>query len=137
MRCSKRWAKPVRPGRSFFEPTWYQTFTATMGQFWSAWISTSRPLSSLWRTNGMFMLGGAAVGVIVLAIPPSVNRYQRRSAERGRKFRDLYRRERNRLLGICGDRQLCREALSRCAKRLRGRGVRFADDNRHAGIAAN
>ena len=29
--CSKRWAKPVRPGRSSLEPTWYQTLTPTIG----------------------------------------------------------------------------------------------------------
>ena len=28
IRCSKRCAKPVRPGRSRAEPTWYQMFTA-------------------------------------------------------------------------------------------------------------
>jgi hypothetical protein len=31
IRCSNRWAKPVLPGFSFLEPTWYQVFTATTG----------------------------------------------------------------------------------------------------------
>jgi hypothetical protein len=29
--CSKKWAKPVRPALSFFDPTWYQTETCTIG----------------------------------------------------------------------------------------------------------
>jgi hypothetical protein len=29
--CSNRCAKPVRPTVSFFDPTLYQTFTATVG----------------------------------------------------------------------------------------------------------
>jgi hypothetical protein len=29
--CSKRCAKPVRPGFSFFEPTWYHSDTCTIG----------------------------------------------------------------------------------------------------------
>jgi hypothetical protein len=31
IKCSKRWANPVRPGFSFAEPTWYHTFTVTIG----------------------------------------------------------------------------------------------------------
>src|ERR1035437_5631127 len=48
MRCSNRCANPVLPGRSFFEPTWYQTSTATMGALWSSWTTKVRPLP---RTN--------------------------------------------------------------------------------------
>ena len=29
--CSNRWAKPVRPGFSFFDPTWYQISACTIG----------------------------------------------------------------------------------------------------------
>ena len=29
--CSNRWAKPVRPGASSCEPTWYQTFDGDHG----------------------------------------------------------------------------------------------------------
>jgi hypothetical protein len=29
--CSKRCANPVRPARSFFEPTWYVTERCTIG----------------------------------------------------------------------------------------------------------
>ena len=29
--CSKRWAKPLLPGRWLAAPTWYQTFTVTWG----------------------------------------------------------------------------------------------------------
>jgi hypothetical protein len=35
------------PGRSFFEPTWYQRLTATIGTRWSSWTTTSRPLASV------------------------------------------------------------------------------------------
>ena len=42
--CSKRWAKPVRPGFSSFEPTRYQRLTATTGVLWSSWSSTVNPL---------------------------------------------------------------------------------------------
>jgi Fe(3+) dicitrate transport protein len=38
---------PVRPGRSFFDPTWYHTLTATIGTWWSSWTMTSSPLSSV------------------------------------------------------------------------------------------
>src|SRR5512143_1165453 len=48
MRCSKRWAKPVLPATSFFEPTWYQTLKATIGALWSSWTIRVSPLS---RTN--------------------------------------------------------------------------------------
>ena len=43
IRCSKRWANPVRPGFSFLEPTWYQTLTATMGALWSSWTTSVSP----------------------------------------------------------------------------------------------
>src|SRR5512143_364417 len=62
MRCSKRWAKPVLPGFSFFEPTWYQTFTAAIGALWSSWTIKVRPLPStyFWNdTSGMGMSADA------------------------------------------------------------------------------
>src|SRR4029078_11871781 len=43
--CSNRCANPVRPGRSFFEPTWYQRLIATSGAEWSSLRTTRRPLS--------------------------------------------------------------------------------------------
>ena len=58
--CSNRWAKPVRPGRSFFEPTWYQTFTATIGVEWSSCRITCRPLGSVYFSNGTAGSGAAA-----------------------------------------------------------------------------
>jgi hypothetical protein len=36
-------AKPVLLFFSFFEPTWYQTFTATMGALWSSWTISVSP----------------------------------------------------------------------------------------------
>ena len=36
IRCSNRCAKPVRPGFSRADPTWYQTLTATCGTLWSS-----------------------------------------------------------------------------------------------------
>src|SRR4030095_11213956 len=56
--CSNRCANPVRPSRSFAEPTWYQRFTATIGAVRSGEIVTSNPFSSreVW-------IGSAARGV--------------------------------------------------------------------------
>src|SRR4249919_4101594 len=47
IRCSNRCAKPERPCGSSFEPTWYQTCTATVGLAWSSTLSTCRPLASV------------------------------------------------------------------------------------------
>ena len=44
--CSKRWAKPVLPGCSCFEPTSYQTLIATTGARWSSATIRRRPLGS-------------------------------------------------------------------------------------------
>jgi hypothetical protein len=46
MMCSNRWAKPLRPWRSSFEPTWYQTWTFATGTEWSSWRITLSPLAS-------------------------------------------------------------------------------------------
>ena len=70
IRCSKRWANPVLPGRSFFEPTWYQTLTATMGALWSSWTMRTRPFGSTKRWKAIFgvsMPGAAATGVDLAA----------------------------------------------------------------------
>src|SRR5207248_1781118 len=53
IKCSKRCANPVLPGLSFFEPTWYHTFTATMGALWSSWTMSVSPLSSVNSLKGM------------------------------------------------------------------------------------
>ena len=45
--CSKKWAKPVRPGRSFFEPTWYHIWRCTIGVEWSSRKTTVMPLGSV------------------------------------------------------------------------------------------
>src|SRR5213595_3951765 len=44
--CSKRCANPVRPGRSFADPTWYQRFTATIGAVWSSDSVTNSPFGN-------------------------------------------------------------------------------------------
>src|SRR5688572_25165082 len=56
--CSKRWAKPVRPGSSFAGPTWYQTFTPTMGSRLFSQRITSRPFGSSYFTTFILTLGG-------------------------------------------------------------------------------
>src|SRR5687768_3468237 len=61
MRCSKRWAKPLRPSGSSLLPTWYQMLTATMGALRSVWTITRRPLGSVNSSN--LMSGGAAFGL--------------------------------------------------------------------------
>src|SRR5690606_21129619 len=45
IRCSKRWANPVRPSGSWREPTSYQRLTATTGALWSGLTVTRRPFS--------------------------------------------------------------------------------------------
>src|SRR5580692_11763904 len=58
--CSKRWAKPVRPGRSLSGPTWYQRSTATSGRRWSSWVRTTRPLG---MTNFSYLRSGTFRGL--------------------------------------------------------------------------
>src|SRR5262245_56673743 len=58
--CSKRCAKPVRPGRSFLEPTWYQRLTWTIGSFRSTCRMTCRPLGSVYFSNSTFGTAPAA-----------------------------------------------------------------------------
>ena len=52
MMCSNRWAKPVRPGCSSDEPTWYQILTATSGTEWSSCTITWSPFGSVKVSNG-------------------------------------------------------------------------------------
>src|SRR5205085_9636373 len=63
--CSNRWAKPVRPGRSFAEPTWYQRFTATIGAVWSSDSVTKSPFGNENVSIGMRI----ALNCITLLIP--------------------------------------------------------------------
>ena len=44
MRCSKRWANPVRPGASCREPTPTQMLTVTFGTLWSGETTMRSPL---------------------------------------------------------------------------------------------
>jgi hypothetical protein len=57
IRCSNRCAKPVLPGFSFFEPTWYHVLTATTGALWSSCTSTVRPFFSTNFVYGMSGMG--------------------------------------------------------------------------------
>ena len=68
--CSKRWAKPVRPLRSSFEPTWYQTWTLTTGRELSGASTTCRPFSSVW--DSILSWGGVTSGRAAGAWPDSV-----------------------------------------------------------------
>ena len=52
--CSKRCAKPVRPGFSFFEPTWNHWLTWTIGSLRSTCRMTCRPLGSVNFSNSTF-----------------------------------------------------------------------------------
>src|SRR5512143_3764995 len=78
MRCSKRWAKPVLPGFSFFEPTWYQTFTAAIGALWSSWTIRVRPLPSTYFWNGTSGIGMSADAASAVAGRPARTRAARR-----------------------------------------------------------
>jgi len=60
MRCSNRWSNPVLPGSSFFEPTWYQTLTATIGALRSVWTTTVRPFA---RVNFSYGISSPAAGM--------------------------------------------------------------------------
>src|SRR6476661_9750210 len=60
IRCSNRWAKPVLPGFSFLEPTWYQVSMATTGVLWSSCTSTVRPLA---RTNFVYGIWGMGISI--------------------------------------------------------------------------
>src|SRR5262245_23316393 len=79
MRCSNRCAKPVRPGASSFEPTWYQRLTATSGLPRSTCRITVSPVARTNVSNSIFTMRGAG-GVLVshetmprlLAIAPRV-----------------------------------------------------------------
>src|SRR5215208_1593950 len=51
--CSKRWANPVRPSRSFAEPTWYQRLTATIGAVWSSESVINNPFGNENVSMGM------------------------------------------------------------------------------------
>src|ERR1041385_7137089 len=64
IRCSNRCAKPVLPGFSFFDPTWYQVFTATMGALWSSCTSTVRPFLS---TNFVYLMSGMGMLTLLAA----------------------------------------------------------------------
>src|SRR5580692_9105619 len=65
IRCSNRWAKPVRPGTSSFEPTWYQRSTATSGLDRSVWRITRSPLASAYVSNSILSIGaGASAGIM-------------------------------------------------------------------------
>src|SRR5436305_2649540 len=59
IRCSNRCAKPVRPGDSSFDPTWYHTSTATRGLERSTWKITGSPFSRTNVSNGIVSIGGA------------------------------------------------------------------------------
>src|SRR3954462_7008358 len=59
MRCSDRCAKPVRPGDSSFDPTWYHTSTATRGLERSTCRITGSPFASTNVSNAIVSIGGS------------------------------------------------------------------------------
>src|SRR5258707_11412749 len=68
MMCSKRCAKPLRDSGSSFEPTWYQTWIATVGLESSRALTTVIPFGSVRTryaslgTRTAAAAGGAADG---------------------------------------------------------------------------
>src|ERR1051325_5253356 len=54
--CSNRWANPVLPGRSFAEPTWYHTLTATIGAASSGDSVTNNPFGNRTVLVGIRMI---------------------------------------------------------------------------------
>ena len=77
--CSKRCANPVRPGFSFFEPTWNHWFTWTIGSFRSTWRMTCSPFGSVYFSNSIFGTDEGDVGVAEAAGSdwpfPGLNQY--------------------------------------------------------------
>src|SRR4051794_1474875 len=63
--CSNRWANPVRPARSFFEPTWYHEFTWTIGSLRSTCRITWSPLGNVYFSNAS--LGTSGEGALAWA----------------------------------------------------------------------
>ena len=61
--CSKRWAKPVRPWSSSFDPTWYQMLTAAIGREWSSCRMTCSPLGSVYLSKAIEIIGRISVRV--------------------------------------------------------------------------
>ena len=51
--CSKRCAKPVRPGFSFLDPTWNHWFTCTIGSLRSTCRMTWSPFGSVYFSNSI------------------------------------------------------------------------------------
>src|ERR1700738_3254259 len=79
--CSKRWAKPVRPGRSLSGPTWYQRSTATRGRRWSSCRRTTSPLGMVYFSyfsSGTFK--GFAAGRLSAALAMGAMAKPHRSA---------------------------------------------------------
>src|SRR5688572_11065166 len=62
IRCSNRWANPVRPGDSSLEPTWYHKSTATSGLDRSTCKMTGSPLPSVNVSNGIVSIGKGGGG---------------------------------------------------------------------------
>src|SRR5215207_4117351 len=54
--CSQIFAKPVRPGVSFFESMWYRVPTVTIGVDLSGWRTTCIPF---FRLNSLTSIGGS------------------------------------------------------------------------------
>ena len=60
IRCSNRWAKPLRPLGSSLLPTWYQMLTATTGALRSVCTTTRRPFGRVKLSWGMSTDGAFA-----------------------------------------------------------------------------
>src|SRR5665811_1018667 len=67
MTCSKRWANPVLPGTSCFEPTLYQMLTAATGARWSSEMISRRPLAR--RSSVKLMLGALMAALAARGLP--------------------------------------------------------------------
>src|SRR2546430_8983642 len=85
IRCSRRWASPVRPGRSSREPTRYIRCTATIGAARSSWCTTRSPLASVCVRTGK---RSAVVGAVsVTSFSVDVGRAAARLRTRKRRAR--------------------------------------------------
>jgi hypothetical protein len=96
IRCSNRWAKPLRPAGSSLLPTWYQMLTATIGALRSVCTTTRRPLGRTKLSWAMSTTGASAAAAagsetrpVPSARPRAVVSRARRSGRRNGAVNDM------------------------------------------------
>ena len=73
--CSKKWAKPVSPCRSFFDPTWYVRQTVVRGAAGSWLRATFRPFASRYDSTGSCGVGESAARKTATLLLPTQTKH--------------------------------------------------------------